>query len=178
MPECPDPEEELRQGDLLAHVRLPKVKLPLDILSAEGKKPGSTANALLPATVRSYLVVSQCCTIENHGAVAVAPVVSTKPLNDGEEAPYLADHPPGPADAPTGYVFNAHALEPVDGTLPERQRQLWIADLTQTISVDGDRAILQAARVARMTTVARLALRTRLASFWGRAVADDLRELN
>lgn len=178
LPTCPGGDEELRQGDLLADLRLLKVKLPLKLVTTDGAGPSDTADAILPTKRRHFLVVSQCCTIENHGSVALAPVISTQRLRDGEEAPYLADHPPGPDEPSTGYVFNAHALEPVLGALQARPGHLWIADLTQTISVDGVRSPLQDARVARMNTLGRAVLRRRLAAFWGRGVAEDLRELS
>jgi hypothetical protein len=181
--EAPEESEELRQGDLLKALVLPKPKLPLSFIITPGNEPRQGDRVVIETVQKDFLVVSQCCTIENSSFVALAPISSTRPLTEEQRRAYEALEPPiapqNREDAqgtdPVGYVFNGHRLDPIPGILEAGKDQFKIADLTQIMSFGGDRQVLKRHRVARMNPLGRKALRIRLSYFWGRAEAEDLK---
>jgi len=127
---------------------------------------------LLQANQRDFLVVSQCCTIENHHVAALAPIRWTPPLTDEERATYKqADFSVIGNDK---YVFNAHMLDPIQNVMEEQGGKGKVADFTKIVTYIGDDSELRAKRVARMSPAGRRLLRMRLSGFWARVEADDL----
>jgi len=127
---------------------------------------------LLPAKRRDFLVVSQCCTIENHRVAALAPIKWISRLTDEDRAAYKqADFSVIGDDK---YVFNAHILDPIQGVMEEQGGKAKVADLTKIVTYTGDDSELRARRAARMSTDGRRLLRMRLSGFWSRVEADDL----
>lgn len=186
LPTCPEKSAPLRQGDFLYGLVLPKLKWPLSY----ARPPESTIEKnqmvlLSAAKPYGYLVVSQCCTIENQTVAALAEVRGTKPLSESELRDYEREEPvyepedATPAnegvleDTDSGYVFNAHALAPFDEYLPRNGGRIYIADFITIQTYSGNIGDFQAARVAAMSPIGRRLLRIRLALFWGRAEAED-----
>ncbi|HUY47393.1 MAG TPA: hypothetical protein VMV92_16950 [Streptosporangiaceae bacterium] len=125
--------------------------------------PGSKA--------QTYLVVSQCCTIENQIVAALAPVRSTRSLNAEQLSEYEREEPS--VDPDVRYVYNAHALVPFSGYLTRTDGRIFVADLTSIQSYSGTISDFQESRVAMMTPAGRRLLRIRLALFWGRVEQED-----
>jgi hypothetical protein len=169
----PDSSEALRQGDLLQDLLLPTLRLPITFGHPAGRAPQDGDTALLPSKERNFLIVSQCCTIENHHVAALAPIRSTPPMSPEERAIYSeADFSLIGAD--DKFVFNVHTLDPIEKALEEVGGRAKVADLTQIVTCTGDDSILRAKRVARMSPAGRRLLRMRLSVFWGRVEAEDL----
>lgn len=170
----PATAEPLRQGDLLADLILPRFQLPLSYARPPGREPRQGDSIVLPAPrARSFLVVSQCCTIENDQVYALAPVRSTPPLASELRQAYEIDAP----RAGAAYVYSAHALAPLAQYLENHNGRLNVASFLEIQSYSGDDQGLRAARVASMTPEGRRLLRIRLAFFWGRPEAEDERSL-
>jgi hypothetical protein len=182
---CPEKSVTLRQGDFLYGLMLPRLIWPL----AYARAPESTvaknqAVLLYAAKPYGYLVVSQCCTVENQTVAAVAEVKSTKPLSELELRDYEREEPVYESEnaalaeealenTDSGYVFNAHALAPFEGYLGRADGRLYVADFTTIQTYSGSIEDFQEARVAAMTPVGRRLLRIRLALFWGRVEDED-----
>jgi hypothetical protein len=166
--ELPEVAEELRQGDLIQGVLLPKLELPLRIIGLPGESPGPQHEAVLKISERRYVVITQCCEIENGTYVALAPVKSTGRLRPDEAKPYLAIEP----EDGNPYAYSAFRLEPV-GSLQEADGRLNIADLSQVAAYNKAKSELQAGRVARMSPHGRRLLRIKLGYFWSRAEPED-----
>jgi hypothetical protein len=173
--ELPSADDGLRQGDLLSALLLPALKLPLAVVAVPGQEPGEQGQALVPTKKRTFLVVSQCCTIENGELVALAPVKRTPPLNPPDQMAYRWETPEDvPDDDEASFAFNALALDPLDGVLDDPGGgKLQVVSLEEIISYAGDHRLLAQQRVARMTPAGRRRLRRRLMYFWGRAEAED-----
>lgn len=169
-----DGTRDFRQGDLLQGLVLPRLKTPLTygIIGGTAATGGETVLIGSDPRPRNYVVMSQCCTIENSRVLAVAPVVSTKTLGQVELEQYRASIP----DA-SGYVVGAQWLQDLPPFLVARTGALQVADFTQIQTYNGDLDSFLPSRVARMTPQAREELRIRLMRFWGRAEAGDLEEL-
>jgi hypothetical protein len=181
---CPDKFATLRQGDFLYGLVLPRLRWPLSYARPPEGAIAKDQPVLLTATKPyGYLVVSQCCTIENQVVAALAEVKSTKPLSDQELSDYEREEPEIEANTETdeegqnnprpGYVFNAHPLAPFDQYLGRAGGRIYIADLTTIQTYSGTIKDFQEARVAAMDPIGRRALRIRLALFWGRVEAED-----
>jgi hypothetical protein len=173
LPDPPDTSETLRQGDLVQNILLPTLRLPLVFGHQAGRAPQDGDPALVPSKLRDFLVVSQCCTIENHHVVALAPIRWTARMSPEERAVYSeADFSLiGTEDK---YVYNAHILAPIERILEEQGGRAKIADFTQIVTCTGDDSELRAGRTARMSPAGRRLLRMRLSVFWGRVEAEDL----
>jgi hypothetical protein len=191
LPTCPEKSATLRQGDFLDGLVLPRLVWPLSYARPPERTVDKGQMALLPAAKPyGYLVVSQCCTIENQLVAALAEVKSTKPLSDSELRDYEREQPVyesddtvlanerAPEDIDSGYVFNSHALAPFGEYFPRARGRIYVADFTTIQSYSGDIRDFQEARVASMSPVGRRLLRIRLALFWGRAEAEDEHWLN
>ncbi|MGO9334601.1 MAG: hypothetical protein ACLQCU_11245 [Acidimicrobiales bacterium] len=164
--------EELRQGDLIEGVLLPKLELPLRIIGLPGESPGPQHEAVLKTAERRYIVLTQCCEIESGTYVALAPVKSTGRLTSDGAKPYLAIEPKDGEP----YVYSAFRLEPV-GSLREADGRLNVADLSQVAAYNRAKSELQAGRVARMSPHGRRLLRIKLGYFWSRAEPEDANAL-
>lgn len=186
LPTCPEKSAALRQGDFLCGLVLPRLTWPLSYARPPESTIDKNQMVLLPAAKPyGYLVVSQCCTIENQTVAALAEVRSTKPLSESElrgferEQPVYEREDSTPADAgvledtDSGYVFNAHALAPFGDYLRRNGGRIYVADFITIQTYSGDIADFQEARVAAMSPVGRRLLRVRLALFWGRAEDED-----
>ncbi|SRR6266498_495848 len=186
LPTCPEKSVALRQADFLYGLVLPRLTWPLSYARPPESAIEKNQMVLLStAKPYGYLVVSQCCTIENQIVAALAEVKRTKPLSESELRDYEREQPvyesddAAPADegvledTDSGYVFNAHALTPFDEYLPRRGGHIYIADFTTIQTYSGNIADFQEARVAAMSPVGRRLLRIRLALFWGRAEDED-----
>jgi hypothetical protein len=173
LPDPPDTSEALRQGDLVQGILLPTLRLPLVFGRPASRAPQDRDTALLTSRQRDFVVVSQCCTIENHRVVALAPIKSTPPMSPEERAVYReADF--SLIGAEDRYVFNAHILDPIEKVLEEQGGRAKIADFTQIVTCTGDDSDLRAGRTAQMSPAGRRLLRMRLSVFWGRVEAEDL----
>jgi hypothetical protein len=186
LPTCPEKSAALRQGDFLYGLVLPRLTWPLSYARPPESTIQKNQMVLLPAAKPyGYLVVSQCCTIENQTVAALAEVRSTKPLSESELRDYEREEPvyePDDAtpaddgsleDTDSGYVFNAHALGPFEEYFPRVGGRIYIADFVTTQTYSGDIRDFQEARVAAMSPAGRRLLRIRLALFWGRAEDED-----
>lgn len=184
----PPPGDALRQGDLLWRVMLPKLKLPLSAVHVPGAELPKTAPLQAVGVARDFIVVSQCCEVENGDTVAVAPALSTPPLNEVLKAALEADEPPleeaaAPEDGEDEprYAFDLFRLLPLAGLIEEGPGRYVVADLGEIISLSGDLHPLRANRRARMKPEARRLLRIKLMYFFGRVEDEDaeyLEELN
>jgi hypothetical protein len=171
-PDLPDKTELLRQGDLLDGFYPPKLTLPFSYARSPEDLPRPGQPIVLSADkMGKYLVVSQCCTIEQRGVVALARVskVSAKTT---EQLDALALEEPS-RDPNTNYSFNMHPLDPVEGYLENSIGVLHAADLTTIQTYSKQVVDLQNMRVAAMTPAGRRRLRIRLQFFWGRVEAED-----
>lgn len=184
---CPEKSAGLRQGDFLHSLVLTRLTWPLSFARQPEAEISKGQTVLLPAVQPyGYLVVSQCCTIENQIVVALAEVKSTQRLSSYEledyerEEPFVA--PEGGtgqnaeethANPSPGYVFNAHALTSFGEYLPRLNGRTYIADFTTIQTYSGSIEDFQVNRVAAMTPIGRRALRIRLSLFWGRPEAED-----
>ena len=141
LPTCPEKSAALRQGDFLCGLVLPRLTWPLSYARPPESTIDKNQMVLLPAAKPyGYLVVSQCCTIENQTVAALAEVRSTKPLSESElrgferEQPVYEREDSTPADAgvledtDSGYVFNAHALAPFGDYLRRNGGRIYVAD--------------------------------------------------
>lgn len=177
--EVVDPDDDLRQGDLIQGFYAPKLKLPLTMTVTGGQVPGENDFAMAKLGRQKYLlVVSQCCTLENDRVVSVAPVESSKPLSPELREVYANPKLPQD-DGDLGYMYSAHLIESYSGEHPPPLDggRVNIANFLSIQTYSGDISELQARRVARMTVLARRDLRRKLAAFWGRAEAEDRKAL-
>lgn len=175
-PDPPEPAAALRQGDLLVNLALPKLTWPLSY----ARPPGQDASEGQPVLVTSgklqtYLVVSQCCVIENKTVAALARVRTTKPLTPDEIRDLERELPSD--DPEVSYAFSEHALKPVEEHLERKDRKIWVADFASIQTYSGSITDFQASRVAAMSPEGRAALRVRLGAFWARAEAEDEQHL-
>lgn len=164
----PDPEELLRQGDLISEVPFPVLKASPDIKDTWSqvkwkRYPG--------------VVVSQCCTTQQRRVAEIAAVVRTAPLSPehGVVKGLTSGWP-----ATEGAVFyDGMLLEPVGGVVAEVEggRYPHVAFRTRVTFTD-DLAWLQQVRVARMTPVGRRNLRLRLGAWYARTEEQDAIELD
>lgn len=170
-------DRELRQGDLISGAVLPKLSLPLRFAHVPGTDI-ERAPILLDGQRQNFVVISQCCNIENSRSVALAPVRLTQPLPEGPlRAALLADEPPPEEDVTEEslYVFDQFRLDPVPGYLGARtDNKFWVIDLNQAASYSGDREELRRLRVRRMTPAGRRLLRIKLLYFWARPEEEDV----
>lgn len=178
---APGVETDLRQGDLLVEVRVPKLSVPSTIWSIEGEEPRANAELRVPATSRACVILSQCCTLERALArgepVCVAPLRSTKPLAPEEQGPYLSVEPP--SDDEAEYVFDAHVVDPCPPAIEANvDGRLTVVDFTRTFHLQGADLWFTARRVASMTPAGRRALRISLAFYWARPERADVEELD
>lgn len=180
---CPEKTAGLRQGDFLHGLVLTRLVWPLSFARQPEAVISKGQTVLLP-TVQpyGYLVVSQCCTIENQVVAALAEVKRTPRLSVRELEDYEREEPlvvPEGAGGDTlantdfGYVFNAHVLAPFGEYLPRVDGRAYMADLSTIQTYSGRIQDFQESRVAAMTPVGRRALRIRLSLFWGRVEAED-----
>jgi hypothetical protein len=172
---APNVVDDLRQGDLLAKMFLPRTRLPLSIARPPGVEPSENQHALIQlGRPRYFLVVSQCCTVENDKVAAIAPIKSTAVLHEDVYDAHFSSTPPQSDEQP-GYVFAAHAIEPFLALHPPPVfgSRLLVADFLEIHTYSGNLTVFQEQRIARMTPVARRDLRSRLMAFWGRAEDGD-----
>lgn len=168
--DIPDPSEKLRQGDLIVGSLLPQLKLPMSYARFPGKEPSQENSILLPVfKAREYLVVSQCCTIENYNVAALAPIEATGKLPDDRIAAHKALEP----GSGVGYVIAAHYVPPVRDHLNYNGPGVMVANFRRIQTFSGDLQSLQDSRVAMMTPEGRRILRIRLGLFWSRPEAED-----
>jgi len=181
---CPEKSIGLRQGDFLHGLVLTRLVWPLSFARQAEVVISKGQTVLLPAVQPyGYLVVSQCCTIENQFVAALAEVKRTQRLSPHELEAYEREEPSVVSErdvdekslpyTDSGYVFNAHALMPYGEYLPRIDGRTYVADLTTIQTYSGRIEDFQEARVAAMTPIGRRTLRIRLALFWGRAEAGD-----
>lgn len=172
MPDAPENSAALRQGDLLVDLALPSLKWPLAYARAPKADMAPDQPIVLPAgRMLTYLVVSQCCTIENKSVAALARVRNTRPLSDSELCDLEREVPTD--DPEIAYAYTEHALKPVGKHLHRTQDKVWVADFTSIQTYSGSIADFQSSRVAAMSPEGRRALRIRLGAFWARAEAED-----
>lgn len=164
----PPLEDDLRQGDLL--VRVPFVRLDSRF------EPDQQGNAALRVKLKTAIVVTQCCTVEQQHVVSISPVASTRRMAE-EDRMYqalLTEEPPPPEtvnDVP--YVNNLFRLDPFQDHIRAETGRLKVAELSNVQTFTGDTGWLRAARVARMTPRARQLLRFKLNVLWGRVEPTD-----
>jgi len=171
--ELPDEADELRQGDLLHDLLLPKLQLPFNFLRAAGRSTPQAGDPIQVSSLgRDYLVVTPCCTIANTKFVALAPVRSTPPLKPDEFAAYEAEEPSGGDESE--FAYGSFHLAPLAGIVEHPPNRLRVADLPNVQSFEGDRTDFRRARVAAMSPEGRRLLRLKLSYFWGRVEAEDL----
>jgi hypothetical protein len=172
MPDAPDESAALRQGDLLLGLALPKLTWPLSYARPPETTVAENQMVVLPSgRIQAYLVVSQCCTIENLTVAALAVVRSTQSLTPEQLSEYEREEPS--SDPESRYAYNAHALSPFKEHLLREKRRIFIADLTSIQSYSGAISDFQKSRVAAMTPAGRRLLRIRLSYFWGRPEGED-----
>jgi hypothetical protein len=166
----PEEEEPLQQGDLLGDLAFPR-------LTGELKPVGQ--QLVLGVDMRPAVVVSQSCTIENQGVVAVAPLRMVAVKDKGYEQILRNAGPGRGPDNPDAnrFVFHMFALDPHPHLLAEPAGQIRVVDLCQIVTMGGHHAWLQELRLGRMTAQGRRALRYNLATFWGRTTEQDAIEL-
>lgn len=178
---APHPEDELRQGDLLENVLLPKLKRPFRVAHVPGADPQGSDPMLISGSKRQVLVVSQCCDIAEDRYVAVAPIRQTGRLNDRLRRALLADVPPDPeelaAGDAVGYVFDQFRLAPLDGVIDDDGELFKVADFGMMQTLTGEVDDLREHRSAAMTPAGRRLLRIKLSYFWSRPEASDAEEL-
>jgi hypothetical protein len=175
-PDPPKPAASLRQGDLLVNLALPKLKWPLCYARPPGQDASADQTVLVPSgKMQIHLVVSQCCIIENQAVAALARVRSTMPLSEDQIRDLEREFPTD--DPEVSYAFAEHALKPVGEHLERKGDKVWVADFASIQTYSGSITDFQASRVAAMSPEGRVALRVRLAAFWGRAEADDKEHL-
>jgi hypothetical protein len=175
----PEVADDLRQGDLLADLAIPSVKVPVSTTTIPA---ASGAYAILPAPEHKLaMVVSQCCQNERGDTVSVSPVISSTPVKAEDMEKWLREEPGGDQDV--DYVYDLFCLAPIQGLLTHRQMQfnngdegliLQVANLAKATPVTGDWPVIRSTRVARMTPFGRHLLRTKLAFHWSRGEALDL----
>ena len=177
MPDPPEHAAALRQGDLLVDLALPSLKWPLAYARAPKADMAADQLIVLPPSGKllTYLVVSQCCTIENKSVAALARVRNTQPLTESQVLDFEREIPTD--DPEEGYAYTEHALKPVGEHLKRTQSKIWVADFTSIQSYSGSIADFRSSRVAAMSPEGRAALRIRLGAFWARAEAEDERIL-
>jgi len=166
----------LRQGDLLKDVLLPRLRLPLEVAHVPGTRPNDGASIPLPGYAKDFLVVSQCCEIENGKHVAVAVIRSTGRLDEPLRDALLAEQPPSEGEE-GGYVFDQFRLESLTTVVEDDGKSFRVADLGQIMSFGGDRQELGSYRRARMSPEGRRLLRIKLSYFFGRVEAEDAQNL-
>jgi hypothetical protein len=174
--ELPPEAELLRQGDLLKGIHLPRLRLPLEVAHVAGTQPGDGAVALVQSYARDFLVVSQCCEIENGNYVALSLIRSTGPLNPDVRNALLAEQPPREGEE-GGYVFDQFRLEPLAGLVGGDANRFQVADLGEIMSFGGERHELSRHRRARMTPEGRRLLRIKLSFYFGRVEDGDAQYL-
>jgi hypothetical protein len=170
-----DAAADLRQGDLLKGFLLPSLSLPLSYVRTGDAPLGRSAHVMVNAKERDFVVVSQCCTVENGELVALSPIKQTPPLSAQGRLAYEWERPEDvPEDSETQFAFSAFKLEPIPGVLDDPSGgRLRVLNLEDVMSYAGDQSHLIPKRVAQMTPAGRRALRIRLAYFWGRPEAED-----
>jgi hypothetical protein len=175
-PDLPEATAALRQGDLLVNLALPKLTWPLSYARPPGQDASADQTVLVSSgKLQTYLVVSQCCTIENQAVAALARVRTTKPLTADQIRDLERELPS--EDPEVSYSFTEHALKPAGGHLERKDGKVWVADFASIQTFSGSITDFQASRVAAMSPEGRAALRVRLAAFWGRAEAEDEQHL-
>ena len=175
-PLLPPEGDLLRQGDLVKGVMLPRLRLPLEVAHVPGTNPEDGAVIPLKGYARDFLIVSQCCEIENGAFVSLALIRSTGPLNEALREGLQAEQPPSPGEE-GGFVFDQFRLDPLDHLVEEPDYRYTVADLGQIISFGGQREDLNPYRQARMTPEGRRLLRIKLTYYFGRAENDDANHL-
>jgi len=168
LPDLPDLEDELRQGDFLTNVPFPPGR----------PRPGSLAAA--PALdLRLGLVLEHCCDIAQDHVVTISQVRERKVRAGSQQDRMLRMGPSEHILADDGvtsvnYPVGLHLLETPDVGPAPRPGRMWIAQLHKAVIYDGDLSWLRAERVARMNPEARRALRARLAVRAGRPEGEDV----
>jgi len=159
----PEVASGLRQGDLL--LQLPVAK----------QQTGEALEATITLDVetKDFVVVGQCCTVQNNKVVALAPLQTMREDKQGAELlAGLRLRPP----VPRGVTL------PVNYFLLENHSSLAVPDgRLKVVSLLGARIVhagpdpmwLQRRRVARMTVRGRRDLRSRLLLHWARPTDDD-----
>lgn len=164
-------QDDLRQGDLVSLAPMPT--WPAALLD----EPTQT-QATVNLKWRHAVVVSQCCTIEQHRFVQLACVREIRQSDSDREA-YHALRSTWPPAAGQPYHGYFHALEAHPSLVAKKQDHLFVIDLTrQVILTDALADRLATRRVARMTAESRRHLRFRLMYFYGRTEPDDAQELD
>ncbi len=162
---------DVRQGDLLIGVVLPRLEFPLPTARAPDAPPREGDSAVVRTTIKPCIVVSQCCEIENGRTIAVAPVKSTPPLGHDETSVYEAIEPTAEVG---GYAYDGFRLESIPGVLdPLDRNRLHVASLSEIVSIRCSPTALMELRAAEMDVEARRALRIKLGFFFGRAERED-----
>lgn len=165
----PNTDGHLHQGDLLTEV-------PLPVLTKKFDKARDGAWQV-KVKVCTCVVISQCCTIEQRGAIQLARVVKSKPLPPTHPT-YQSLRSEWPA-APGQLMYDAMRLAPYPDVLDELEEgQLWYADFRTGVTFTDDSVWLREHLRARMTPVARRNLRVRLVAFYGRSTVEDRAELD
>ncbi len=169
--EHPDPEEDLRQGDLLGPLTAPKLEIPFRTLKYPNDSDDQ-GDAVFSVQLRHVLVVSHCCNVEQGDHVALAPIQSTAPLA-AEDKPAYFDEP----SEDGVYVVRVHALDEIDGVIGHDGDRLKVANLERIMSLRMDVEHAKSLRIASMTPEGRRLLRIRLGMFWARAEPSDVEKL-
>lgn len=172
MPDAPQRTATLRQGDLLVNLALPNLTWPLSYARPPGQDASAGQTVLVPSgKLQAYLVVSQCCIIENKAVAGLARVRTTQPLTADQVQDLERELPSD--DPEVSYAFSEHALKPVGEYLERKDRKVWVADFASIQTYSGSIADFQSSRVAAMSPEGRAALRVRLGAFWARVEAED-----
>ena len=164
--DTPQPEDLLRQGDLILNV-------PFPVLKVEPEIDPNHNTAVVRMIRRPAIVVSQCCTTQNRSVAELAAVVRTgkisadSPMVRGLMQPYPAK---------SGQVFyDGMWLEPLGSVVPGERAEgrYHHISFAHRVTFNGDLTWLQIKRAARMTPVGRRDLRMRLGAWYSRVEAED-----
>lgn len=160
-----EPDDDLRQGDLLVDVPFPP---PHSVLLTAS---GLTA----PVEPAPVLALGHCCAVESHHCLVLARVVPTHALLETDPKLRALRNVGNPKVK--GYARYAHLLATHQSLPILEADRYWTVDLREQLHIRyPDKAgsqWLRDSRVARMTVVARAELRLRLAVLAGRVEDGD-----
>lgn len=162
LPDVPDADAELRQGDLIVGIPFPKVGTIR--VTPEGMTAETDANA-------TAVVLDQCCTIEQRHVVLLGRVTSREP--DERMMRSLTNLDPSLGKTYSAYM---HLLDPHDAMPAKKNKRkvINLLDRLQFTAVDRDQfQWLREKRKARMDVASRAHLRLRLAVHFGRVEDID-----
>lgn len=160
----PSSSASLRQGDLLLDVPI--------VAQQTDAPPGESLS--LRVERKNFVVVSQCCTTENHGVVSLARVQTMRA--SGISPRFLESlqvRPPVPRESGITIATNYFLLDPYPLAVePGRLKVANFLDI-RTVLADPAAGWLTSRRAASMSVTGRRDLRSRLGLFWARPTQED-----